>query len=339
MSTAVLQSSDTDYQLGWERIFGSQTSRGSIHYLPSEAGAAIVQYDPDFRISCLIPPTQRRIQVDFKGRRVTRDHDTPFLILSHLSYLRGMVEPECVFRQVTDEILATVKHFPWCYCSFCARADYRALRTVNPFYLFAVDTSTEQEILAQPYRINNVYFDGKCCFRKGNNIYAEPRTLKQAHVRFWMDYFSDEFLPDNGKKPITHSCRNKSHLFNNHYDSLDFTCKCSCCLETCECECFCRPQDVFADFIAAYKPIEKWENHTQILCGNQFLSYPKKVDAIFTSADEKLLKSIPQQYIRKSPKFDTQFIIGFANLIDNKWDIDLIGLQFTLNSRQVVVLE
>jgi len=343
----ITQEAKLQYQLGWERIFGKQTPRGAIYYLPTETAATIIQYDPDFRISVLIPPAKRKLQIDYRSRRLLRDHQTPFLLLSHLTYLRSLCDPGLIYPKVTEEIYQTIKHFPWCYCDYCARVDYRSLRTVNSFYLWAVNTSTENAILAQPYRINNVYPDAKCCFKKTNDIWSEPRNLKQAHARFWMDYFSDEFQPFHGLGYYAHQCLNKEHSFPpRHYNSENDLslgvvpgCLCACCNKKCQCGCCCPPQDIFADWIANYIPNAIYENYTRVVCGDQFISHSKPTEAIFVSTDQELLKSIPETFHKKSAKHQTTFLLGLANLVEGQWEIDLIGLNFTLNPRQVMVLE
>lgn len=324
-----------EYKLNWERIFGKKTHRGMIFYIPSEAVATIVQYDPDFKISALIPPATRPIGVDYKGYLMSRTHESPFLILSHLKYNRNS-DLYSYYEKPSLEMEMSLKHFPWCHCQICTQIIVQ-LKTFNLYYLYAVSTQTDKEIMAQPYRLNNVYGDAKCCFKKGSGNHLNPKNLKQAHVRFWMDHFSDEFM----LSPLVHKCDTRSHIFSyRHMDCLDINapCFCNCCLSACGCPCACYLGEIFANFIANYKPSpEKWENYTRVICGNQFVSFSKKIEAVFISSDPELIQTVPTNFLKQSPQFPEQFLIGFANQQENQWEIDLLDQKLTLNASQVVV--
>lgn len=323
-----------EYPLNWERIFGKKTSRGSIFYLPSETAAVIVQYDPDFKISTLIPPALRQIQINYKGKILSRQHQTPFLILSHLKYNRN-VDLYSYFAQVTPEIDQAVKHYPWCCCGSCKALE--AIKYVNMYYLYGVSTQAENEIFAQPYRINNVYGDAKCCFKKNGSNSQTPKNLKQAHTKFWMDYFSDEFILE----PIVHTCRSREHLYSyRHLECVadQIPCACKCCQSICICPCNCQLAEYFADSLANYVPSGQWENYTRVICGNQFVSSSRRSDAVFISSDPELLKILPAKYLKQAPQFSEQFIVGFADQKENQWEIDLIDQKFSLNTSQVSII-
>jgi len=338
----------SNYALSWERVFGEKSRRGLISYLPSEAGAVIVQYHPDFRISALIAPATRHIEIEYLEQTFQKVHRSPSLILSQVLSLNSHYEPTAIVNAATVDLAEYEEiknHFPWCYCQLCCQPymkthDYGRLR--SQFYLFAVnDQDSQQEIMAQPYRLNNVYDDGKCCFgRRNSRASIPPDNLKQAHSRFWMDRFSPEFLPENW---LSHRCNLRKHLcmvaqgLATHGDSHELD-QCYCCNNICRCTCECRSPESFANRVANYVPDKRYENYTAIICGETFVSFPQAADAVFISSDPGLIESVPKKWVCKSPKFAESFIIGLAVLKDTLWEIRLGDVVFQLRTEQMVVV-
>lgn len=331
-----------DYALTWERVFGEKSRRGVVHYLPSEAGAVIVQYDPDFRISALIPPATRPIEVEYQETIFQKTHKSPSLILSHLVGINSNYEPNALFNDPTTYD-GLEKHLPWCYCAPCSHPLVKHTvygRTRNQFYLFAVDAeNSQQEIMAQPYRLNNVYDDGRCCFMRKFSKATAPSNLKQAHNRFWMDRFSPEFLAEDW---LLHRCEFKihdcpGHNRNGYHLTYEQEMRCACCIGVCRCSCECRSPESFAERVANYAPNKKYENYTAIVCGQAFISFPQSADAVFISTDAGLLESLPKEAVFKAPRFKDPFIIGLASLKDKLWEISIGDTQFHLRQDQIVV--
>lgn len=217
------------YRLNWERIFGSQAVRGQVFLLPSEASRVIVQYDPDFRITCLIPTKERDIVIDYPdrtGRRqdLRRKIKSPWLLLSQVTYTSKMpdtaqimyaqaADPTCPCdrcREVCKQTMEILNHGLFCGCSYCCETSVRALRVKVVYHLFAVDTERNDDIIAQPYRLANIYEDGKICFKKNNGTIYSPQNMRQAHGTFWTHKFDNDF-----NWTVQHTCDQKIHGFRS----------------------------------------------------------------------------------------------------------------------------
>jgi len=256
---------DYVYRLGWDRIYGKKGPRGAVYLLPSEANGVIVQYDPVFRISCLIPPKTRKVVTDWGGNEYHTNVDCPFLILSQLFCTKRNFcqSPECLAELLglalhcqCDECqaaFATITHPPVCHCKICRIPSVFKHRVRTSFYIYSVNTAEKDDIVAQPYRISgNVYEDALICFKKnGRSTIRWPKTLREAHATFWMHRFDNDF---NWKIP--HSCDKKIHTFENckkrkkrvhkcrrgrNHAHYAHTCEnkphklCLCCHRTCYC--------------------------------------------------------------------------------------------------------
>lgn len=265
------------YSLNWNRIFGERTPQGNIFLLPSEACGVIVQYEPDFRISCLIPPTQRQVIVVWGENDTPKTINSPGLVLSHLirkntnsdaiSQISGAnvraIEMGCVCRHCDRQrpLVEASQHSPMCSCELCARQDFRQSFLTQLYHLFAVDPDNESDIIAQPYRLTNVYEDGKMCFRKDGSDLYYPQNLRQAHSSFWMHKFDNDFnlaIPHECDSKIHYyrMCRKKRHqihVCHSEPHAHEHTCTidefgnrtgsggCNCCLGSCYCsdKCLC----------------------------------------------------------------------------------------------------
>lgn len=254
------------YQLGWDRVYGHQGPRGCLYLLPSESSGVIVQYDPEFRISCCLPEKKRSVVTDWKGQEDRAEVKSPFLIWSQLFYLKrdfcnnyGYIaqhldlSPSCLCEDCQN-LFSAVTHPPTCYCEVCRIPGLRQQRIVNSFYLFAVNTDEENDIVAQPYRLSgNIYEDGRVCFRKNSSRshIRIPQNLREAHATFWMHRFDNDF---NWKIP--HTCERRIHSWRNcgkrkkrvhkcrrgrNHNHLAHTCeikphrRCACCHKNCYC--------------------------------------------------------------------------------------------------------
>lgn len=265
------------YSLNWNRIFGDRKPQGNVFLLPGEACGVIVQYEPDFRISCLIPPKSRQVVVDWGGIETTKTVNSPALILSHLirkntnrdqiAQITGAnvaaLEMGCVCRQCEEAapLLRAAQHDPMCACELCARQQFRQGYLTQLYHLFAVDPEREDEVFAQPYRLTNVYEDGKMCFRKENSDLYYPQNARQAHSSFWMNKFDNDFnipIPHQCNTKVhrfrtcrkiryqKHECHENPHVHNHTCEELEDgsrinTGSCDCCQGTCYCsdECPC----------------------------------------------------------------------------------------------------
>jgi hypothetical protein len=262
----VITTTNASYKLGWERIFGKKFPRGNLYLLPSEAASVIVQYSPDFRISCLIPPKQRQIAVDWQGSQTNWKINSPYLLLSQLVYINTTydkyylandlgvsIECDCPDCTKANKKLDTVNHPPVCECEICKKIQNRRLKKI--YYLYAVDEKETQKLVAQPYRLANVYEDGKICFRKRGGAIRLPQNLREAHSTFWTHRFDNDF---NWKIP--HDCTKRYHEFRRcvknrkkrhkcpkmgSFHHRDHKCQkkgfdydkdtCECCMNICEC--------------------------------------------------------------------------------------------------------
>ncbi len=261
------------YRINWERIFKGGKIRGSYYPVPSETGITVVQYAPDFKISCLFPPKKRKFTVEYRSDRYEkstarffdRKITTPTLMMSHLirrtekfeydlPYL--LPDPDCPIAK------KSINHHPACYCQYCKLRAFRKHRIVNQYYLFAVDDEKSDSIWAQPYRLNNVYEDGRCCFKKESSGLAHPENLRQAHVQFWLDRFDNDFtvgvIPHKctkryhryrhcGRQRWNHICWNEGHHDSHTCHEVDIEDTedeefdgCFCCEGTCSCESECE---------------------------------------------------------------------------------------------------
>jgi len=257
---------DYRYRLGWDRIYGEKGPRGCLYLLPSEASGVIVQYAPDFRISCLVPAKNRPVVTDWKGHEDRATVKCPFLLLSQLIYLKRefCTNPGYIAEYLDissyclcddcQNMLGAATHPPACYCEVCRIDQLQQQRLVNSFYMFAINTEEENEIVAQPYRLSgNIYEDGRVCFRKTStrSRIRIPKNLREAHATFWMSRFDNDF-----NWPIPHTCAKKMHSWRNcgkrkkrvhkcrrgrNHNHLAHTCEikphrlCSCCHKTCFC--------------------------------------------------------------------------------------------------------
>lgn len=317
--------------------------KGKLYYLPTEAAAIIIQYNPDFRFTVLIPPAERDIQISVNLETFSRLIKTPALLLSHLCY------PTENFVHRLDRIFPrerlqeSASHIPWCECEFCNDTHIKIHRSIQQYYLFALDPNFATQILAQPYRMNNVYEDGRCCFTR--LPLKAPQTLKQAQAKFWSDYFSAEFMPPDQRGWHIHKCETRRHggEYNNEtvrelHARITAKCGCPCCAERCNCPCECNMSEKYADFLANYTPKpSKYEDYTQLICGINYLSFPKSADAIFTSANPEFLTSIPERLHYESSKYRTPFTVGLATQQTDNWLIDFNGHQIELPATELVL--
>lgn len=154
----------------------------------------------------------------------------------------------------------------------------KPLRSV--WYLYELTDQTDTAVRGRPYRIGNVYPNGKLCFGKQ----ALPGSPRQCNFNFWNSSFNADFSEVHPKHDRAR-CSNKhpSHnnikhvaghaQFNPHptkitcrknvvhkcdcletsdyhdgdcscagrsYAKCACPCKCSCCLLQCECRCKCE---------------------------------------------------------------------------------------------------
>jgi len=317
--------------------------KGKLYYLPTEAAATIIQYDPDFRITVLIPPTERTIQISVNSETFSRSIKTPTLLLSHLCYPAENFIRRLISIFPHEQLLMSASHTPWCECTFCNSNSVNYYRQVQQYYLFALDPDFSTQILAQPYRMNNVYEDGRCCFTK--IPHKSPQTLKQAHAKFWSDYFSAEFMPPDQRGWHIHPCDTRRHgseytteKVREVHGRVLAKCTCHCCADRCNCPCECNMSEKYADFLANYTPKpSKFEDYTQLICGINFLSFPKSADAIFTSANPEFLASIPKHLHYESPKYQNPFTVGLATQHNDGWLIELDGHKTELPATEVVL--
>ena len=255
---------DYTYRIGWDRIYGKKGPRGALYLLPSESRGTIVQYEPDFRITCVIPPKKRSVVTEWKGQEAPAEVDCPFMLLSHLLYLkRDFCNSPGLFAEYLgissncdcdecQKLLSAAGHPPACHCEVCRVPSIKEQRLINTFFLFAVNTEEEKDILAQPYRLSgNIYEDGRVCFRKSRAGIRIPKNLREAHSTFWMTRFDNDF---NWKIPHTcnqrlhswrncgkrkkrlHKCRSgRAHQHYAHTCEVNPHVRCNCCSRSCYC--------------------------------------------------------------------------------------------------------
>ena len=94
--------------------------------------------------------------------------------------------------------------------------------------------------------------------------------------------------------------------------------------------------DPLAKMVRDYVPKEeKWEIYTKLICGKGFLGTSKKVSGVFVSFNNEFLKGIPDKYKLKHFKSGQTFVIGFANLQEDKsWEVYLQDFKLVLGPRQ-----
>lgn len=209
--------SSIQYQLNWERIFKKTLTKGALYPLPSEAAITVVQYQPDFKISCLLPPKERDIKIYYDHIIYNRKIKTPSLLINHTisrthkyedNSLEILGDPE-PHTEDGKKKLKILEHHPACSCEWCLKL--MKYRVKDLFFLFAIDDTKDDSIWAQPYRIGNVYENGMCCFKKSASRLAMPKNLKQAHVNFWMHSFDNDFPIGD----IPHTCTRREHRYHH----------------------------------------------------------------------------------------------------------------------------
>lgn len=104
-----------------------------------------------------------------------------------------------------------------------------------------------QNGLFSKYVMANVYDYGVICF--GDVIHKVPHDLRQA----WNYYWASAFNQENSDYDDYHrnNCVGvKVHSYAGHKE-LD-SCICACCIEICNCECYCNQIRVFNDYLRTY---------------------------------------------------------------------------------------
>jgi len=149
-----------------------------VSLLPTGVKNILVKYSPEVLVSCIIPPKDFHIQYSsVKSYSSSKKHNlelaSPALIMS------------------------------------CGYGDIPAARThkaINSGYtLWALDTTRDDGIYVKPYKLANVWDQGKICFGD-----LTPNSLRQAFNYYWTSGFNDDIK-------IPHIfCLNKKHKYEFH---------------------------------------------------------------------------------------------------------------------------
>jgi len=110
-----------------------------------------------------------------------------------------------------------------------------------------------------PYLLANVYDYGVICF--GDVFDHCPRDLRQA----WNYYWESSFNQENSEYYDYHKnkCLGASkHTYAGHREEEN--CICACCIEICNCPCYCIQSQLFNQYLAEYsqKKFKYCENPT-----------------------------------------------------------------------------
>lgn len=205
----------TAFGRGWTRVWGK--CLGAIWLVPGESVGTIVQYSPEIRISCALPPKKRLITAQFYKNRsdlqLKAEIETPLLLWSQYLYIR----PSCTGNSwcacpTCDS--AYNKHHALCYCHECFERKRDKLK-YNPklanfqylFNLYALK-SLETEIDLSVISLPNVDSSGKVCFGLTNS----PTNLRAANNIFWEAPFNNDYAY---QKPTHKNCAFKTHSYIN----------------------------------------------------------------------------------------------------------------------------
>lgn len=213
-----------------------ESIKGYLYMLPGASKGFIIQNRPDFRITAVLVPAEREITTNYNRGVHRRQLKTPHLLLSQLflknastsSYLSLNATqdyiPNCSCDNCKRVTLAKktskksssseefINHHPACGCFYCKldRVDNH-----RQFFIFAWDNNIQDKILAQPYRISNVYQDGRICFRKDAERRIQiPLTLREANSTFWSTAFDPDFV--QARAGIPHICAQRTHAYPTH---------------------------------------------------------------------------------------------------------------------------
>jgi hypothetical protein len=108
---------------------------------------------------------------------------------------------------------------------------------------------THQNGKFAPYLLANVYEYGVICF--GDVFDHCPKDLRQA----WNYYWESPFNQENSEYYDYH--KNKcvgvsQHTYAGHRQEDRDTCICACCIEICNCPCFCLESQLFNQYLTEY---------------------------------------------------------------------------------------
>lgn len=199
---------------------------GYLYLLPAETKGLVIQTAPDFRITAGLPPTSKDVTTVWSGNFRNKKHTTANLLISHLfrkksrkSALKDIDDLDkncsCYDCQLEKEN-SSANHHIACGCFYC-----KVERTEDSrdFYLFGVDTTRQDKLIAQPYRISNIYNDGRICFRKKEDYKVRiPLSLREASATFWGTAFDPDFIQAQGSVP--HQCLHRQHVFPREHRHL-----------------------------------------------------------------------------------------------------------------------
>lgn len=104
---------------------------------------------------------------------------------------------------------------------------------------------THQNQRFAPYVLANVYEDGTICF--GDVFDHCPKDLRQAWNYYWESPFNQENSSYYGYHKNKCLGVNK-HTYAGHRDEKH--CICACCVEICNCPCFCLESELFKQYLA-----------------------------------------------------------------------------------------
>lgn len=196
---------------------------GYLYLLPTEAKGLIVQTAPDFRMTAGMAPVDRNITTAWSRAFKHRKHTSSNLLISQLFRKKIVKTVPDVVIGCTCISCASVKedspiksHHPACACFYCK---IERSEDSRDFYLFGVDATRQDKLMTQPYRISNVYNDGKICFRKKEDYKVRiPLTLREANVTFWGSAFDPDFIQNQGHVP--HTCLTRAHSYPREHAHL-----------------------------------------------------------------------------------------------------------------------
>lgn len=189
-------------------IYSGKTKElGCVIMLPSHSRAVIVQYQPEFRISCLLPPKKQTCYFVHRSKRnlKSREISVPPLLLSAVYF---GVTHRITKRNSSGEITDIFRnhHFVWCLCNKCLIQRFSYVQ----YFLFAL--KKDKDILGTPYRLGNVFPEGKICFSLDRES-PPPNSLRQANNIFWSNYFNTDFVDTHLLRGLHGHCQQKDHSF------------------------------------------------------------------------------------------------------------------------------
>jgi len=129
--------------------------------------------------------------------------------------------------------------------------------------------NAHQNGLLAPYVFANVYDYGAICF--GDFFDHCPQDLRQAWNYYWETPFNQEnseFYEYHKEKCLGTS----SHSYAGHKESINNNCICACCIEICNCPCYCIQSHLFEQYLKDYSSREfNYAKDPNILSENSLL--------------------------------------------------------------------